>query len=157
MYSSVPPQPRVLVAGADRERPAITEALGRAYALTFCEERAQLEAHLDAGRFEVVIASERVGDACGLELLSWVSERRPDAGRILLSDTADLRTAVRARTAAYVSAVLPSPVDMAHLVEEIENATAQYSAVRSLRMQADRLSSTTRSLGERLRVTPRSR
>ena len=103
--------------------------------------------------FDVVISDLRMPGMDGIELLSAVRERRPEARRLLVSGFADLETALHAINKVGVDRLLTKPCDTSELIAAVRTAADHARLTREnarinaeLRRQTEELASVNRHL-----------
>lgn len=109
--------------------------------------------------FDVIVASDHLGDRCGIEFLATVRERCPDTVRLSLVEPENLERAIRAVDEGTVFRFLARPCEAAELAAALRQAIEQRelllqgrALLATLRRQVEAMDAIERDLG----VTPES-
>jgi DNA-binding response OmpR family regulator len=139
---------RVLLADYDSEMLETTaRTLAGAFVIDLATTKSRCIDLLRPGRYEVLIACERLADGSGLELLSRAERLWPDVLRVFAADPERLRL-LKGRLAPFrLYRALPYPIDAEQLRRHLVAAEKRSGARRTPARPPNPRSSTPRSRG----------
>jgi DNA-binding NarL/FixJ family response regulator len=125
---------RILICDQESE---MLETIARSFEVDTATSKATCVDLMRANPFDVLVASERLSDGSGLELLSHVATRWPDTLRVLAIEAPRLKL-LRGKLGPFrLHATLPYPMDVDELERVLERMSQLLSEPEALEPEED--------------------